>query len=114
MSHQRVRKILSELKRLRRMSKKDRHKYLKTCDESSVDCVCECMRNLLKGRVPLKTKQLKALKRFKKFIRKAASKKTSRKKRRKTLQKGGFIGAILPPLVAGLSGLLGTLLNRNG
>ena len=114
MSHQRVRKILSELKRLHRMSKKDRRKYLQTCDGPFVDCVCECMRNLLKGRVPLKTKQLKALRRFRKFIRKAAAKKTSRNERRKILQKGGFIGAILPPLVAGLSGLLGSLLNRNG
>lgn len=105
MSSERIRKILSQLKRLNRF--KDKRKYMKTCCAPFVDCMCECIRNLLKGRVPIKPKHLKALKRYKSFLRKVSLKKTPRKERRRILQKGGFIGAILPTLVAGLSALLG-------
>lgn len=114
MSRERLRQILPELKRLNRLKDKDRRKYLKTCCAPFVDNLCECIRNLLKGRVPLKPKHLKVLRRYKTFLRKASSKKTSRKLRRRLLQTGGFIGAILPSLVTGLSALLGTLFNRDG
>ena len=118
MSRRRVRQILPELKRLNRLTEKDRRIYLKTCGGPFVDCLCECIRSLLKGRMPLKSKQLKALRRYKRILRKAALKKTSRSERRRILQKGGFVGAILPPLISGLGALLGPvisrLVNRNG
>jgi hypothetical protein len=81
---------------------RDRGVYLKTCNGPFVDCLCECLRNLLKGRVPLKSKQLKDLRRYKRLLRKAALKNTPRSERRRILEKGGFIGAILPPLISGL------------
>jgi hypothetical protein len=71
-----VRQVLPELKRLNRLAAKDRRRYLKTCGGPFVDCVCECIRNLLKGRVPLRPKQVKALRRYKWLLRQAASKKT--------------------------------------
>jgi hypothetical protein len=108
----RVRQVLPELKRLNRLAAKDRQRYLKTCGGPFVDCVCECIRNLLKGRVPLRPKQVKALRRYKRFLRQAASKKTPRKEHRRILQREGFIGAILPPLIAGLGSLLGPLVSR--
>jgi hypothetical protein len=111
MSRERIKQILPELKRLNRLKDEDRRKYLKTCCAPFVDGLCECIRNLLKGHVPIKPKQLKTLRRFKKFLRKASSKKTSRTLRRRILQTGGFIGAILPTLISGLSALLGPLLN---
>lgn len=106
MSRQRVSEILPELKRLSRLSDKDRRKYIKTCSGSFVDCVCECVRNLLKGRVPLKAKQLKALRRYKRLIRKISLKKTPRGERRRLLQTGGFFPALLPPLISGIASLL--------
>jgi hypothetical protein len=111
MSQERVREILPELKRLNSLKDKDRRKYLKTCCAPFVDGLCECIKNLLAGRVPLKPKHLKILRRFKKFLRAVSSKKTPRSLRRRILQRGGFIGAILPTLISGLSALLGPLLN---
>jgi hypothetical protein len=108
----RVRQVLPELKRLNRLAAKDRRRYLKTCGWPFVDCVCECIRNLLKGRVPLRPKQVKALRRYKRLLRRAASKKTSRKERRQILQRGGFIGAILPSLISGLGAIISPLVSR--
>jgi len=114
MSRERVRHILPELKRLNRLKDEDRRKYLKICCAPFVDNFCECIRNLLKGRVPIKPKHLKVLLHYKNFLRKASSKKSSRKLRRRLLQTGGFLSAILPTLVSGLSALIGTLFNRDG
>jgi hypothetical protein len=118
MSRQRLRQILPELKRLNRLTEEDRRNYLRTCDGPFVDCVCECMKNLLKGRVPLKSKQLKTLRRYKRLLRKVALKKTPRSERRRVLQTGGFIGAILSSLISGLgaiiSPLVSRMVNRNG
>ena len=101
----RVREILPNLKRLSRLLNKVRRAYLKTCDGPFVDCVCECIRNLLAGRVPLKSKHLTILRRYKRLLRKVALKKTSRSERCRILQTGGFLGAILPTLVSGIASL---------
>ena len=58
--------------------------------------------------------QMKRLHREKKNLRAIALKKTSLKKKRKIFQKGGFIGAILPPILTVLSSLLGGLVGGNG
>jgi hypothetical protein len=110
----RVRQVLPKLKRLNRLAKKSMRRYLKICGGPFVDCVCECTRNLLKGTVPLRSKQMEALRCYKRLLRKAASKKTPRKERRRIIQKGEFIfsGAILHPLIAGLGLLLGSLVSR--
>jgi hypothetical protein len=85
---------------------------------SFIDCLCECVKRLLKGRVPLKQKQLKSLRQYKRLLRKVASKKTSQGERRRILQTGGFVGAVLPALLGGLSSILGPvvgrLVSRNG
>jgi hypothetical protein len=86
MSRQRLRQILPELKRLNQLTEKDRRYYLRTCDGPFVDCMCECIKNLLKGRVPLKSKQLKTL-RYKRLLRKVALKKTPRSERRRVLKR---------------------------
>lgn len=110
MSHRRVREILPELKRLNSIKGDARRKYLKTCNGKIIDCLSECIKNLLKGRLSLKAKAVKALRRYRRFLRKVALKKTPQNARRRIIQKGGFLGALLPALISGLSGLVA----RNG
>jgi hypothetical protein len=91
--------------------------FIKTCNGPFVDCVCECIRNLLKGRVPFKSKQLRFLRRYKQLIRRLSLKKTPRGEHRRILQTGGLFPAILPPLISGIASLLtpavGYMLNRH-
>ena len=72
-----------------------------------VKALCECALNILKGHVPLTMKQKRSLKRRKKDLRSLASRKTSLKKKKKILQKGGFLGPLLAPLIGGLVGIVG-------
>jgi len=53
----------------------------------------------LRGNVPLTSKQTTKLRRNKKNLRSLATKKTSLKKKRQILQKGGFLAALLPPVL---------------
>jgi len=71
-----------------------------------VDCVSECAKNVIKGNVPLTNRQMTNLRRKKHDLRSLSKKKTSLRKKRKILQKGGFLSALLPPVLTVLSGLL--------
>ncbi len=94
------------LKRLNKLGEKAKRDYVKKCNRDFLDCVSECAKNVIKGNVPLKPNQLQRLRRERNNVRALALKKTSLKKKRHILQKGGFLGALLPPVLHLLSGLL--------
>ncbi len=94
------------------MKDKDRKKFIATCNKDFIHCICECVKNLLKGHLPLKKCHLKSLAHHKQTLRKLALKKTTLRKRKQILQKGGFLGLLLEPLVAGLGSLVSTLVTN--
>jgi hypothetical protein len=57
--------------------------------------------------VPLSVEHKRRLKRHKLSLRKLAQKKTPTKTKKKIVQNGGFLGAILGPIVKVLGGLFG-------
>ncbi len=108
-----VKKHLSSLKLLRRVKPGLRRKLLSTANNELIACICECCHNILKGNIKLSSKQRKLLCRHRNPIRALASRKLSLKKKRQLLvQKGGFLPAVLGPIIAAISGLVGGLLNR--
>ena len=102
----RVRQYMPILKKISRMGDVARRRYLKNCDKALMDCFSECAKNVLKGNVPLSKRQFSRLEREKTNVRALASKRTSLRKKRRVVQKGGFIGALLMPAVAALGSLL--------
>jgi len=103
---ERICRHLKTLKRLHHMKSKDRHKLLQSGGREIIECVCECAKNVLKGTVPLKPNHLKKLRRWKKNLRTLALKRPSLKCKKKIIQNGGFIGALLPPVLTFLGSLL--------
>lgn len=83
-------------------------------DSSSelVDILCECAHNVLKGTVKLTPAQYKLLKRYKKELRILGDKKISRKRKRATIQKGGFLGALLRTILPTLIGVFDSLVTQ--
>ena len=71
-----------------------------------MSCLCECARNVIKGNVKVTPTQRKAIVKRKKLFKKFVLKKTSLKSKKKIVQTGGFIGALLGPIAALLGGLL--------
>ena len=102
MSHK-LKKHLPELQVLAKCRPRQRKRFLKHAHKDLINCISEVCTNTLKGNVPLKPAQKKALVRYKGYLRQVADKRNSNKKRREILvQKGGFIGALITPLLSAL------------
>jgi len=100
----RVRKYLPVLKRIAKLGDKAKRDYVRKCDKEFLDCISECAKNVVKGNVPLTNRQKTRLRRSRNELR-ALSVKTSLRKKRRILQKGGFLTALLPPVLGILSSL---------
>jgi hypothetical protein len=109
---QRLREIHNELIRLKRLSVQDRKKFFETCSRDCVSKVCECIKNVLNANLKIKPSHLRKLSRHKRTLRTLALKKTSLTKRKKLLQRGGFLSLLLPAVIPALASLIGGLFNH--
>ena len=80
---------------------------IKSASPELVRTLCECCHNVLKGNVNITSAQKRRLRRHKTSLRTLTRKKLSLKRRKQILQKGGFIGALLSPILSVLKGVLG-------
>ena len=101
-----MRRYLPVLKRIKRLGDKARREFVRRCDREFLDCVSECAKNIIKGNVPLNNRQMNRLRRDRKDVRALAVKKTSLKRKRQILQRGGFLTALIPPVLSVLASLL--------
>ena len=81
---------------------------LKEASPDLIKALCECTLNVLKGNVKLNSAQRKKLSRHKNNLRTLTAKKTSMKTRKQILQTGGFIGALLNPVLSVLGSIFGS------
>ena len=100
---------LSLLKKLRKCKPRCRKELLKSGGRSLQLCLRECAVNILKGNVQLTKCQITKLKKYKKQIREIGKKKTSQKRRLQIEQKGGFLPALIAPV---LGAVLGAVLKK--
>jgi hypothetical protein len=98
MSH----RLKKHAKTLKFLSECDRHtsnSIIKTAKPDLLCCIADICYNILRGKVKLSPIAKKRLAKYKKHIRKIADKKTTANTRRSLIQKGGFLGSILAPLI---------------
>ena len=67
-------------------------------DRELITCLCECAQNILNGNVPMTKNYLKHLQRYRSDVRTLAKKRTPKHSKKKILQKGGFLPALLAPI----------------
>jgi len=103
----RLEQTLPELRRVRKLKPSSQKKFVCTCDKEILYTICEVLKNIIKRRVPVKPAQLKKIRRHRKSLSALVLKKTSLKQKRKILQKGGVLGALLPAIVSVLGNLFG-------
>ena len=102
----RVKKYLPVLKRINKLGDKAKRDFVRKCDREFPECISECAKNVLNGNVPLNDRQKTKLRRSRNDLRALSVKKTSLRKKRRILQKGGFLTALLPPILGVLANLL--------
>ena len=90
--HQEYLTLLSKSKNPHR-----RKKLIEAGNSGEIQAVTECIQNIISGNVPVNKNQLKLLKRYKYVLRNLAKKcRPIKNKKKMLLQKGGFLGALLP------------------
>ena len=109
---ERLRAIHKELTKLKKLGPSGRKKYFKTCSKDCIVKICECVKNLLNSKLKIQPAHLNKLNRHKHTLRSLVLKKTSLTKRKRLLQKGGFIAALLPAIIPAVASLLGGLFSR--
>ena len=102
----RMKKYYPLLRAINSLPEPLRRRAVSACDRHMIDCFCECAKNILKGNVPLTKRQMSKLRREREGLRLLAVKKTSLNKKKKILQKGGLLTALLGPALS----LLGSVL----
>ena len=110
MAH-RVHKCREKLEALAKVKdcKQKRNRIIDEAGKDLVQCICDCVLNVLNKNIELKYEEKKRLKRHKDCLRELVKKKTSDEKRKHLIQEGGFLGALIPTLV----GLIGNLFGRS-
>lgn len=95
------------LKAILTLKPKYRETLLKNCGDDEINCITECIFNVLKGKIPLKEKEKRILKKHKDTLRQIISKRGSKVRKQIIIQKGGaFLPIILGSVLSALLGLI--------
>lgn len=109
----RLKRNLPYLKALKNATPKRRKQILTASTTDHIKTLCDICLNVCQHHVDLSPKQIKCLQKHAKCIRALAAKKGSLKHKRKLLiQNGGFLPALLTPIIGAVGGLLGNLLGN--
>lgn len=96
------------LSALHKLKPKYRKALLKSCNKEEINCICECIHNVLQGKVPIEEKNKRKLKKYKSVLRELVRKGTDKVRKKIIIQTGG---AFLPIILGSiLSTLLGSLI----
>lgn len=85
---------------------------IKESDPEVMKAICECAHNILRNNVPMSSSQFKKLKRHRKHLRLLANKKVSTARKKKILQKGGFLGGLLSVAIPAIASVISGLIKR--
>lgn len=108
MVSKRFKKQAETLRYLHRLSPHAAKTVIKSGDNQLVNALCEGSLNVLRGNVRLTPHHKRRLRRYKKDLRALANRRISAKHKKVLLQRGGFLSALLPPII----GILGSLFSR--
>ena len=101
------------LQHLSKLLERDKKRFIKTADKSLVDSICECCMNILNGCTPLSSSQKTRLQHNKLDLRHLIFRKTVIGKKRKILQKGSFLSAILSAVILVVDSLIVSTISRS-
>ena len=81
---------------------------IQNAEPDLIKCLCECAMNILKGNVSITPGQKRKLAHHKTHLRNLVKRQVSLSKKKKVLQKGGFLPALLAPILGTVLPALGS------
>ena len=78
-----------------------------------INKICECILNIIEGRVKISNKDFEKLKPYKNLFRKLIKKNTKLKEKKKLIiQKGGFLQILIPAIISGLASIISSVISK--
>jgi len=113
---ERVQKYIELLRLYQKATPVQRKLLLEIANSEFIRTLCECCHNANLGNIQFAPKTKQKLKKFAPTMRKLASKKDQYKrigrKRQLLIQEGGFLPALLTPIIGLVGGLIGELVAK--
>lgn len=106
---ERIKEQISFLKLLITCKKNLRNILIQSSDKEQIYSICEIILNLLRGNINISTSNYKKLIQYKKLLRKIL-KKSSLKKKKYLIQKGGFLEVLIPSIISVIGSLVSELI----
>ena len=110
--NKRIVKNAAALRALSRANKAVRNSMLSHASMDLVMTLVQLATDIIKGNIALSSVQLRQLRPYERLLKRFIASRTSLRERRAILQKGGFIGILLKPLLGLLGGALGSMGQR--
>lgn len=98
----RIKKYVETLNYLSKCDRRTGKSIINSANSELINCISDICYNMLRGNLKINSTQKTKLDKYKNNIRKIANKKATQKSKKELIQKGGFLGAILAPLIGSL------------
>lgn len=116
MAPDRLKRNIPILNVLSKAPNKQRKAIIDTATSDQIACICDCANNIINNNIPLTSADLQKLRRYKNLIRYLSKNKDQRKNREKKHylnQSGGFLPALLIPILSAAGSILAeALINK--
>jgi hypothetical protein len=108
-----IKRHLEVLKVLKKATPKQRKVLIETANSGLINCICECANNIIRGNVKLTPAKKREIAKHIHILRKIADRKTKANTRRALIvQNGGFLPALLAPIIGIAGSLIGDLVSN--
>ena len=112
-----IQKYIDLLQLFQKATPAQRKILLEVANNDFIRTLCECCHNANRGNIPLAPKTKRKLKKYANTMRKVASRNDKYKgigqKRQLLIQEGGFLPALLAPIISLAGGLIGELVAKH-
>jgi len=93
-------------------SKENQKDIIRRAKGPLINKICECILNIINGKIKISSQDLEKLKPYKNLFRKLLVKSTGlREKKRLINQKGGFLQILIPAIISGLASIISSAIS---
>ena len=95
-------------------TKENQKDVIKRAKGPLINKICECILNIINGKIKVSSEDYEKLKPYKHLFRKLLSKKTKIKEKKKLIiQKGGFLQILIPAIISGLATIISSAISKS-
>ena len=89
-----------------------RNYIVKNADKELIDCLSKITSSILQNHIKLNSKQKTQIKKYRPQVNQLLARGKNLKNKKKVLQSGGFLSAIIAPIAAILSSIIGGVIRK--